>query len=95
MTDDLIQGGGGLLVALDGSGLKEGCWGLGLRAGFWIPILAQSILTWTLQLLPVPSSVWPFFESTSSWGWDWLCLFWLVDLLDCSSDQPVDLLEHS
>ena len=75
VTEDLIWGGGELSVAPEGSGLKEGCCGLGLRAGFCIPVLAQSIPVWTFRLWLAPSLVRPFFEFALSRGWDWLHLF--------------------
>ena len=76
-TADFIQGSRSSL-ALDRSALKDGWCESGLGTGFWIPILAQSIPTCTLLLLPSPL-VWPFLESTSSRGRYWLHLFWLVE----------------
>ena len=66
------------LPASDRSGLKDGCQGSSLETGFWIPVVDQSMPTWTLLLWP-SLSVCPFLGSPSSRGQDWLCLFWLVE----------------
>ena len=62
----------------DRSGLKDGWRGSGLETGFWIPVVDQSMPTWTLLFRPL-LSVHPFLGSPSSLSRDWLHLFWLVE----------------